>query len=80
MAETPGPWWHAFGRVRVLGGDEVWQLTVISPSTVPPEGVAEQLADRTADAWGDYLASWDHEPSDEEKDAVAPEDFREEAG
>jgi hypothetical protein len=52
----------------------VWQLVVISPSTIPPEQTA---ADHPhVDAWGDYLTSWDHEPSDAEKEAVTPEEFR----
>lgn len=69
-----GPWWHAFGRVRDdIGG--AYQLTVVSPSTVPP---GELDTGRFAAAWGDYLTSWDHEPSDAEKDAAMPAEYRDE--
>lgn len=68
-----GPWWHAYGMVREDWGG-VWQLTVISPSTVPPE----IAADLGADAWGPYLTSWDHEPTDAEKNEVTPEEYRDE--
>lgn len=64
-------WWHAFGHVREDIGN-VWQLTVISPSPVPPEA-AVTMAGGT---WGEYLTSWDHEPSAAEKDAVTPEAYR----
>lgn len=78
-----GPWWHAFGRVRTIpvpgeAPAEVWQLTVISPSPMPPERVLAALPDRAAAAWGDYLTSWDHEPTDDEKNAVTPPDYRDE--
>lgn len=72
---STGPWWHAFGKVREEWGG-VWQLTVVSPSTTPPAEVAER---DTHDAWGPYLTSWDHEPSDAEKDAVTPEAYRDES-
>lgn len=78
-SSTAGPWWHAFGRVRNLAPEgaepaEVWQLTVVSPSTVDPD----RAAALGADAWGDYLTSWDHEPTDDEKNAVTPPDYRDE--
>ena len=76
-AEPSGPWWHAFGRVRTDWGGEVWQLTVVSPSGTPPDEVARFAAGREA-AWGDYLTSWDHEPTDDEKAAVTPPDYRDE--
>lgn len=73
---TPtGPWWHAFGRVRDEWGG-IWQLTVVSPSTVAPA----EAAALGAESWGPYLTSWDHEPTDEEKEAVTPEEFRDEDG
>lgn len=66
-------WWHAWSLVREDCGD-VHQLTVIGPAEKGPE-TAETLG---LDAWGRYVGSWDHEPSDAEKDAVTPEEYRHE--
>jgi len=74
--EPSGPWWHAFGRIRTDWGGEVWQLTVVSPSTVAPAAAAVLAADGRGG--GDYLTSWDHEPTDAEKNAVTPPDYRDE--
>lgn len=71
---TATAWWHAFGRVRDdLGG--CWQLVIISPSGTPPEEVKRFASGREV-SWGDYLTSWDHEPSEAEKDAVTPAVYR----
>lgn len=73
-----GPWWHAFGRVREFPrtdgkpADIAHQLTVVSPSPVPPARAVELAGG----SWGTYLRSWDHEPSNREKEAVIPEEFR----
>lgn len=64
-------WWHAYGRVRDdLGGCH--QLTVICESPTPPEDAREM----GAEVWGPWLTSWDHEPSDEEREAAVPEEYR----
>lgn len=81
MSDPQGPWWHAFGRGRDLAAPgaepaEVWQLVVISPSTVPPHEVLSALAPRAIESWGDYLTSWDREPTEAEKDALTPAAFR----
>lgn len=70
-------WWHAFGKWtheiesvdRATG--EVgpsWQRSVVGPSPVTP-GNARADAFRLGMT---YLASWDHEPSEAEKDAIDP--------
>ena len=83
-----GPWWHAFGRVRDFAAPgeepaEAWQLTVISPSTTPPDQVTDaiQATDAMAgstytESWGPYLTSWDHEPTEADKAALTPPQFR----
>lgn len=74
----PTRWWHAFGRIREFPRtdgqppDLAHQLTVIGPALAGP-GQAESMA---AVSWGDYLTSWDHEPSNWEKNAVTPEEFQ----
>lgn len=69
---TEGRWWHAYGKVRDdLGG--CWQLVVVGPATAGPDVAAEiEMSDCP------YLTSWDHYPSDAEKDEVTPEDYRDE--
>lgn len=60
-----GRWWHAYGRIREDLGAH--QLTVIHDSPVSPRRAAELAAG----AWGDYLTSWDHDPTEAERDAAA---------
>ena len=66
-------WWHAYGQVRE-DLDGCWQLVVVYPSPVPPA----QASQWGSAAWGPWLASWDHAPSDAEKDAITPEEYRDE--
>lgn len=70
-------WWHAFGKwtheIESVDRDtgEVgpsWQRSVVGPSPVTP-GNAPADAFRLGMT---YLASWDHEPSEAEKDAIDP--------
>lgn len=71
MTDEP-TWWHAYGKVRDdLGG--CWQLVVAGPASQGPD-VA-----KTLDISGcPYITSWDHQPSDAEKDAITPEEYRDE--
>jgi hypothetical protein len=65
-------WWHAYGAVREdLGG--CWQLVVVGPAEKGPE-----VAQGMEFSGCPYLASWDHHPSDAEKDEITPEEYRDE--
>lgn len=71
-------WWHAFGHVREdLGG--CYQLVVYGGSDMGPDEVQE-IAPTLADQLGGYLASWDHQPSELEKETVTPAEYRDEFG
>lgn len=69
-----GQWWHAYGGVREDLGD-CWELAVAGPAEQGPE-VARGLHM----AGQPYLASWNHEPTDLEKEIVTPADYRDEFG
>jgi len=79
VKRIPARWWHAYGRVREFErddgqpADQAYQLTVIGPAEASPER-ARALG---AESWGGYLTSFDHEPSNREKAAITPEEFRE---
>lgn len=66
-------WWHAYGGV--MEGLGCYQLVVVGP--------AEQGPDVALDlhmGGQPYLASWDHEPTDLEKETVTPREYRDEFG
>lgn len=67
-------WWHAYGQVRAdLGG--CWHLVVYGGCTAAPKLAADpnMLA---ALGHGAYLGSWDHPPTEAEKDEVTPDEYR----
>lgn len=67
-------YWHAYGGVRDdLGG--CFQLAVIGPATASPDDALD------LDIGGQpYLTSWDHKPSELEKEEVTPPEYRDEFG
>ena len=68
-------WWHAYGGVvEDFGG--CWQLAVYGPGTASPKTASEL----DGPSGTRYLASWDHAPSDAEKDEITPEDYRADGG
>jgi hypothetical protein len=70
-------WWHAFAGPGDLGGDEIWQFILVGPATKGPES-ARELTMKGLGGEVPYLTSWDHYPSEEEKAATTPEEFRDE--
>lgn len=77
-------WWHAYGALvpglaRTPAGDDAdgWCMVILGDSPVPPDSpvVAAPYEWPRPDAATPtlpYLTSWDHPPSDTEKDAVTP--------
>lgn len=73
-------WWHAFGGVATSGAwKDCWALTVLGESTIPPGGKSADgtVLDENVVLKGclRYLTSWDHEPTEAEKDAITPPEF-----
>jgi hypothetical protein len=66
-------WWHAFGaEVAGLG----WVQLMAGPGSSEPGDVRENSIPFEGAALS-YLTSWDHEPSEREKESVQPEQYRE---
>jgi hypothetical protein len=84
-------WWHAYGAavdglaVDPDGHDRpAWVFVVVADSPVPPADPAVRTDYDWPHAGGappapplPYLASWDHAPTDAERDAVTPPEYRE---
>lgn len=74
-------WWHAYGRTMPDDDPEFpgcWVQLTVGPMPAGPDGVTEKgnavkaplrMPDGTEIP---YLASWDREPTDEEKAALEP--------
>lgn len=79
-------WWHVYGaEIADLAEDEdgnpgmSWGLLILGESTRSPDD--ERIPDmvpRVLGAEAKYLASFDHDPTEEERDALAPEEYRDE--
>lgn len=75
MIERP-LWWHAFGHVVPEGASQAgeWYLVIAERSDRAPD--AEVRALELGPNKAPYLASWDHEPSQADKDFVTPQHLR----
>ena len=75
MSERP-LWWHAFGTIVPEGQPEAgeWYLVIAERSDRAPDAYVRELKLGPLDA--PYLASWDHEPSQADKDFVTPAHLR----
>jgi hypothetical protein len=73
----PAHWWHAFGR-RLPDDHNLapggWHFIVAGPGTATPDDARDIVIDGA-----DYLASFDHEPTDDEREALTPAEYRDEA-
>ena len=82
MDETTEPrWWHVYGGVvEVLG---TWTTVVVGPSPLGPNDLSKtgiRVRELRIPSYGSdltFLDSFDHEPSEREKDMFAPEEYRE---
>ena len=75
-------WWHAYGGFSSeYGAFAVMTLGPTGgpdePTTDPSKTFREIVLPLGDDESLVYLASWDHEPSEFEKDQIQPEEYRE---
>jgi len=77
-AESVRPlWWHVYGGITPEDhdwGGGLWVLTIFGentkpPETMPPDGPFPYLS---------YLASFDHDPTDPEREALTPPEYQDE--
>jgi hypothetical protein len=71
-------WWHAWGGVMAEGTEfeGCWATVILGPSFVSPENVlTTEPIDDVVRLGLTYLHTWDHEPSDDEKEALTPEEY-----
>lgn len=75
-------WWHVFGGEMGTG---VWATIMASESDLPPDDPKiaggldlPDLVDKDGEWHAAHLHSFGYEPSEEEKDALTPERFRDE--
>lgn len=71
-------YWHAWGGIMAEGTDFAgcWATIVLGPSIVIPEAAGGTTPPPDVSRLGlHYLTTWDHEPSDEEKAALTPEEY-----
>lgn len=77
-AGKEGNWWHAWGGVILIDefeGD--WATVILGPSIISPEEVESTEPVTEVTALGlNYLTTWDHEPSEAEKEKLIPEEYR----
>jgi len=66
-------WWHAYGGV--LDGVGCYQLAVVGPVDQPPGEMAGNELGGTPYRW-----SWDHYPSEYEREQITPPEYRDEHG
>lgn len=61
-------WWHAYGA-KITEGDLTGclHLVVVSATGLTPKQIQERMPDYNGMP---YIASWDHQPSEDEKDEV----------
>lgn len=79
----PGPWWHYFGgEVKGLTVDPdglAWAAVVAGEATMSPDEVAKRFPTRKApmgEGTLTYLGSFDHDPTELERAAMEPEEYR----
>lgn len=73
MTET-SEWWHAYGGLV----DEMYCVIITGPSPIEADGVnstGKSIKDIEAVSGVKYLTTFDHEPTDLEKDHLQPEEF-----
>jgi hypothetical protein len=74
-------WWHAYGGFAQEYG--AFAVMTLGPTggpddpTTDPSKTFREITLPLGDEQMVYLASWDHEPSDFEKDQIQPEEYRE---
>ena len=82
-------WWHVFGaEIPNMSEDEhgnpgsAFALRIYGDSELGPDDLTEKhKADADEEMFGEiatvrYLGSFDHDPTDEEREALTPEAFR----
>ena len=75
----PQMWWHAYGGVDEGG---IWMMVIASESPMHPEEMAPKYPFFDTTGFDgkpirlDYIRSWDHEPTEDEKEFVTPEEYR----
>jgi hypothetical protein len=75
-------WWHVFGGVTkdsCQWGGGHWAMVIVGETTMTIEAVKEQGPPGDgSDVDLAYLTSFDHDPTDEEREALMPEAYRDE--
>ena len=80
-------WWHVYGGeipdLSVADDGSLapgWALVKMSESSVSPDDLAAKLP-AVSTGFGDvpYLASFDHDPTPDEIEALTPEEYREDS-
>lgn len=75
-------WWHTYGGVATEGDMAgLWMQVTAGPTSEPPDGVNGKGVPlkemfRESNPYLKYLGSFNHEPSELEKDKLAPDDYR----
>ena len=81
---TTRTWWHVYGGEVAnmsTGGGPAWGQVMFGDSTVPPVEAMENTPKATIGT-GDsktqvpYLASFDHEPTDDELNELRPVEYQ----
>lgn len=72
-------WWHGYGGTIQDGDYEGVEVRVVlGPTPIGPDDTTLTGQPLQGGMYGrtglPYLASWDHEPTDEERDAIMPDD------
>lgn len=78
--ETKQLWWHAFGTPMKEDSEfpGTFMLVILGPAAFGPDDDHQGQPVKEALVSGaPYLGSWDHAPSEVEKDKLRPEEFRE---
>lgn len=73
-----GKWWHAWGGIMDEGTEfeGCWATVVLGPSFVTPqEAVSTTPPDDVVRLGLEYLTTWDHEPTQAEKDSLELEEY-----
>lgn len=74
MSQSEPLWWHVFGGVGTEGVLEgCWALLIGGESPAPPDEIDQHPEGLE---WATYLGSFDHDPTDEEREAMTPEQYR----
>lgn len=79
-----GLWWHVYGgEIPDQAEDEdgnpgpCWGLVILGESTMAPGDIPEDFAQSSSGLLRhmDYLDSFNHDPSDDERDALTPTEY-----